>query len=73
MSEQELYTESHRHVHFLPAMDWNVKFYGAHRQQVRPGWTMPKESHIGFEIIVLLEGAQETVMENSRYLLEQGI
>ncbi|UUZ84945.1 AraC family transcriptional regulator [Paenibacillus sp. P26] len=72
MSEQELYTESHRHVHFLPAMDWNVKFYGAHRQQVRPGWTMPKESHIGFEIIVLLEGAQETVMENSRYLLEQG-
>ncbi|WP_223298950.1 AraC family ligand binding domain-containing protein [Paenibacillus darwinianus] len=33
---------------------------------------MPPESHIGFEIVLILEGCQETVMEENRYLLYPG-
>ncbi|HUC92214.1 MAG TPA: AraC family transcriptional regulator [Paenibacillus sp.] len=62
----------YRHVHWLPAIDWNVKFFGAHEQRVSHNWSVPKESHIGFEIVLVLEGCQETVMEENRYLLRPG-
>jgi AraC-like DNA-binding protein len=59
-------------VQWLPVIDWNVKFYGAHQQQVKKDWEMPIETHIGFEINLILTGCQETMMEKSRYLLRKG-
>ncbi|MBD0380878.1 helix-turn-helix transcriptional regulator [Paenibacillus sedimenti] len=59
-------------VQWLPVIDWNVKFYGAHQQQVPKNWEMPVETHIGFEINLILAGTQETVMERSRYFLHEG-
>jgi AraC-like DNA-binding protein len=53
-------------------MDWNVKFYGAHEQQVPYGWSVPTEAHIGFEINLILEGSQETTIEHNRYELNAG-
>ncbi|MDQ0900892.1 hypothetical protein QFZ80_004720 [Paenibacillus sp. V4I7] len=47
--------------------DWNVKFFGAHLQQVKNNWEMPIESHIGFEVNLILEEYQETIMEKNRY------
>ncbi|MFD0693350.1 AraC family transcriptional regulator [Paenibacillus sp. GCM10027628] len=59
-------------VRWLPVIDWNVKFYGAHQQQVKKNWEMPVEAHIGFEINLILTGSQETLMEQSRYFLHEG-
>jgi AraC-like DNA-binding protein len=57
---------------WLPVIDWNIKFFGAHQQQVKKDWEMPKESHVGFEINLILEGCQETIMERNRYLVHAG-
>jgi len=59
-------------LQWLPVIDWNIKFYGAHMQQVDKGWCVPKESHIGFEINVVLEGSQETTIGGNRYMLRKG-
>jgi AraC-like DNA-binding protein len=59
-------------VNWFPVIDWNVKFYGAHRQQVPAEWSMPEETHNGFEIVLILEGTQETMMESVTYVLNEG-
>ncbi|WP_051318127.1 helix-turn-helix domain-containing protein [Cohnella thermotolerans] len=66
------YAEWSRDVRWIPTIDGSVKFFGAHEQAVRRDWRMPKESHVGFELILILEGVQETVMEGSRYELREG-
>ncbi|MGW9529538.1 AraC family transcriptional regulator [Paenibacillus terrae] len=58
--------------HWLPNIDWNVKFFGAHIHRVKANWVMPEESHIGFEIVLILEGRQETIMENNVYSVGVG-
>ncbi|MFD1952948.1 AraC family ligand binding domain-containing protein [Paenibacillus thailandensis] len=57
---------------WLPAIDWNVKLYGAHMQRVSKGWTVPQESHHAFELILILKGTQTTEMENVGYELKAG-
>lgn len=57
---------------WLPMMDWNVKFFGAHQQQVANGWYTPQESHIGFELLLIVEGIQETVIQQHTYTLNTG-
>ncbi|MDY8023763.1 AraC family transcriptional regulator [Paenibacillus polymyxa] len=57
---------------WLPIIDWNVKFFGAHIHRVQADWCMPEESHIGFEIALILEGRQETIMENNVYSVGEG-
>lgn len=61
-----------QNVRFLPAIDWNIKFFGAHEQRVDKHWQMPLESHIGFEMIFIQEGAQETIIGESKYQLGAG-
>lgn len=63
---------SWENANWLPMFDWNVKFFGAHLQQVENKWEMPIESHIGFEVNLILKGRQETMMEKNRYLLQAG-
>ncbi|NEW09184.1 AraC family transcriptional regulator [Paenibacillus sp. SYP-B3998] len=72
MSKLTLKEGSSDQVQWLPAIDWNVKFFGAHEQMVKNNWSAPKESHIGFEIILILDGCQETLIEGNPYILQAG-
>ncbi|AZS14121.1 helix-turn-helix domain-containing protein [Paenibacillus lutimineralis] len=60
------------HSKWLPAIDWNVKLFGAHMQKVENGWSVPEEAHPAFELILILEGTQITLLENLKYELHQG-
>lgn len=56
----------------LPIIDWNIRFFGAHMQTVSKEWSVAKEFHHAFEILVVLEGKQETTIENEIYLINSG-
>ena len=56
----------------LPRIDWNIRFYGAHKQTVPSNWSMTKEFHRAFEILIILEGMQETVIDNHQYIIKKG-
>ncbi|MFP7159677.1 AraC family transcriptional regulator [Priestia aryabhattai] len=56
----------------LPMIDWNIRLYGAHMQTVYKDWSVLKEFHPAFEILFVLEGKQETLLENESYLLNSG-
>ncbi|WP_426333625.1 AraC family transcriptional regulator [Paenibacillus silvae] len=62
----------HTLAHWLPIIDCNIKFYGAHSQEVPCGWTMPEETHPGFEIILIIQGTQESVIHGYTYMVEEG-
>ncbi|MFB9327879.1 AraC family transcriptional regulator [Paenibacillus aurantiacus] len=72
MNRPPAYPDWQHDVQWLPAIDWNVKLFGGHEQQVGRDWAMPPESHIGFEIILILAGSQETVMGGRRYIAKEG-
>lgn len=55
----------------LPRIDWNIRFFGAHKQTVPSNWLMTKESHHAFEILIVLDGAQETFIENEQFILRK--
>lgn len=56
----------------LPRIDWNIRFFGAHKQTVYSNWTMKKEFHHAFEVLIVLDGVQETLIENKKYIIENG-
>jgi len=56
----------------LPRIDWNIRFFGAHKQTVDSNWLMNKESHRAFEILIILDGAQETLVEREPFIIEKG-
>ncbi|PYY29469.1 AraC family transcriptional regulator [Paenibacillus illinoisensis] len=62
----------HPLAHWLPIIDCNIKFFGAHSQQVPHGWTMPEESHPGFEIMLILKGTQASIIHGYTYTVEEG-
>ncbi|WP_342553123.1 AraC family transcriptional regulator [Paenibacillus sp. FSL R7-0652] len=62
----------HTLAHWLPIIDSNLKFYGAHSQQVPCGWAMPEETHPGFEIILIIRGTQESLIHGYTYTVEEG-
>lgn len=55
----------------LPRIDWNIRFFGAHKQTVYSDWSMTKEFHHAFEILVVLDGEQETLFDNEHYVIEK--
>ncbi|AZK47526.1 AraC family transcriptional regulator [Paenibacillus lentus] len=55
----------------LPRIDWNIRFFGAHKQTVDSSWSMTKEFHHAFEILIVLDGAQETFIENEQFILKK--
>lgn len=55
----------------LPRIDWNIRFFGAHKQTVPSHWSMSKEFHHAFEILIVLDGAQETIIENKQYIIKK--
>jgi AraC-like DNA-binding protein len=56
----------------LPRIDWNIRFFGAHKQTVDSNWSMNKEFHHAFEILIVLDGEQETFIENEQYIIKNG-
>lgn len=59
-------------AHRLPVLDWNLNFFGAHSQQVDPGWHVPPDSHAAFEIIYVLAGSQNTTFDHDMYHVQTG-
>jgi len=55
----------------LPRIDWNIRFFGAHKQTVFSNWIMTKEFHNAFEILIVLDGVQETTIENKQYIIKK--
>lgn len=55
----------------LPRIDWNIRFFGAHKQTVYSDWSMTKEFHHAFEILIVLDGAQETSFDNEQFIIEK--
>lgn len=53
----------------LPRIDWNIRFFGAHTQTVPADWSMTTESHHAFEILIVLDGAQETRMDQEQFIV----
>jgi len=58
--------------HMLPSLDWNIKFYGGHIGKVKQGWSAPSEAHIGFEVLMVLQGQQTTAIYGERLQLKKG-
>jgi AraC-like DNA-binding protein/mannose-6-phosphate isomerase-like protein (cupin superfamily) len=56
----------------LPMIDWNIRFFGAHTQTVSKDWSVSKEFHHAFEILIILDGNQETIFETESYILNSG-
>lgn len=48
----------------LPDIDVNIKTFGGHRQKAPYRWKAEKETHFAFEIMLIIEGVQQTVFDN---------
>lgn len=55
----------------FPRIDWNIRLFGAHKQTVYSNWSMTKEYHHAFEILIVLDGEQETWIENKQYMIKK--
>jgi AraC-like DNA-binding protein/mannose-6-phosphate isomerase-like protein (cupin superfamily) len=56
----------------LPMIDWNIRFFGAHMQTVSKDWFVSKEFHHAFEILIVLDGKQESIIERESYIVNRG-
>lgn len=41
----------------MPAMDWNITFFGGHQQAISKQWHYPLERHLAFETFYVVTGA----------------
>ncbi|SDX30369.1 AraC family transcriptional regulator [Paenibacillus sp. PDC88] len=55
----------------FPRIDWNIRLFGAHKQTVYSDWSMTKEYHHAFEILIVLDGEQETWIGNKQYMIKK--
>lgn len=56
----------------IPALDWNLTFFGAHEQSVPDDWIVPVEKHYAFECIYVLEGKEFIKIYGNEYCLNPG-
>lgn len=56
----------------IPALDWNLTFFGAHEQQVSDSWIVPFEKHYAFECIYILDGQEFAKIYDNIYTLKTG-
>lgn len=56
----------------LPAIDWNLNFFGAHMQSVNDDWHVPEEQHQAFEFIYVIEGKEKISFSNNEFTLCSG-
>ena len=56
----------------LPAINWNLSFFGGHFQHVNAGWHVGIEQHLAFEVIQILSGQERVNLHRKSYLLTAG-
>ena len=56
----------------LPAINWNLSFFGGHYQHVNAGWHVGTEQHLAFEVIQILSGHERVNLHRKSYLLTAG-
>lgn len=56
----------------LPNINWNFVMLGGHLQTVKKGWTYPKESHLIYELIYVLQGREKIQWSDYCTTLESG-
>ena len=56
----------------LPAINWNLSFFGCHFQHVNTGWHVGIEQHLAFEVIQILSGQERVNLHRKSYLLTAG-
>lgn len=62
----------YQNLTFLPNLDTSVKFFSAHMQTVAQGWSTYPDAHRAFEILLILSGTQETIINQKHYFLNAG-
>lgn len=56
----------------LPYVDTSITFFSSHLQTVPQNWQTYLDSHLAFELLLVLDGEQETLMNQFTYLLKKG-
>lgn len=51
----------------LPELNDNIKFFGGHKQTVDYHWEVKWESHLAFEILIILNGVQDTQFSSHHF------
>jgi AraC-like DNA-binding protein len=59
------------HIKKLPYLDISISFFSAHQQYVPLGWETYPSSHHAFEILLIVEGTQETTIHHKKYKLQK--
>ena len=53
----------------MPAIDWNMNFFGGHQQTIKKNWHYPSERHLAFETFYIISGSIVVdVFDNKIYL-----
>lgn len=59
------------HLKKLPYLDTSISFFSAHKQHVPHGWKGYPSSHTAFEILLILSGEQESIINQNTYILKE--
>lgn len=54
----------------LPAIDWKLSFFGGHTQEVDEGWSVAEDKHLAFELIYVIQGSEDVIIDKTCYHLE---
>ena len=55
----------------LPYIDTSISFFSAHEQYVPHGWEAYQSSHSAFEILLIISGKQESIINQKSYIVEK--
>ena len=59
------------HLKKLPYIDTSITFFSAHKQYVSCNWKGYPSSHTAFEILLILSGEQESIIDQHVYILKE--
>lgn len=59
------------HLKKLPYIDTSITFFSAHKQYVSCNWKGYPSSHTAFEILMILSGEQESIIDQNVYILKE--
>lgn len=59
------------HLKKLPYIDTSITFFSAHKQYVSCNWKGYPSSHTAFEILLILSGEQESIIDQNVYILKE--
>ena len=59
------------HLKKLPYIDTSITFFSAHKQYVSCNWKGYPSSHTAFEILLILSGEQESIIDQHAYIFKE--